>query len=104
MHISSCQFNGLGSNLFYDTEERPSTLNDDVTPKEYSKPINKIDQAAYYHDCDYDRAEYSGLCSDEIFKLKNIADERMIERFNNYTPTGLLERFVKFAVIKVLPA
>ena len=88
--------------MLYESEEWPGILNDDFTPKEWSKPINGIDQAAYYHDCDYYRAEISGLISDEILKLKNIADERMIARLENYTPNGLMEQFIKFAVIKVL--
>ena len=57
-------FTGPNSNLFYESEERFGRLNDDFTPKEWSKPINGIDQAAYYHDCDYYRAEISGLNSD----------------------------------------
>ena len=79
-------------------------MNDDFTQKECSKPINKIDTAAYYHDCDYYRAENSGLSSEEILKLKNIADERIIARLENYTPNGIIEKFIKFAVIKILQA
>ena len=33
-----------------------------------------------------------------------MADERMIARLENYTPNGLMERFIKFACIKVLQA
>ena len=39
-----------------------------------------------------------------IIKLKNIADKRMIARLENYTFNGLMDRFIKFAVIKVLQA
>ena len=46
-------FAGPNTSLFYESEERPGRLNDDFTPKEWSKPINGIDQAAYHHDCDY---------------------------------------------------
>ena len=104
MHIPSYMFNGPNTSLFYESEERPGRLNDDFTSKEWSKPINGIDQAAYHHDCDYYRAENSGLSSDEILKLKNIADERMIAGLENYTPNGIMERFIKFAVITVLQA
>ena len=103
-YVTSYQFNGPASNLFYESEKRPGRLNNDFTPKEWSKPINGIDQAAYHHDCDYYRAENSDLSSDEFLKLKNIADERMIARLENYTPNGLMERFIKFPVIKVLHA
>ena len=37
-----------------------------------------------------------------MLKLKNIADERMNERLENYTLNGFIERFIKFAVITVL--
>ena len=55
--------------MFYEFEEKPGRLNNDFTPKEWSKPINGIDQTAYHHDCDYYRAENSGLKSDDIIKL-----------------------------------
>ena len=104
LNVTSFQFNDPGSNLLYEFKERPGRLNDDFTPKEWSKPINGIDQASYYHDCDYYRAENSCLSSNEILKLKNIADKRMIARLENYTPNGLMKRFIKFAVIKVVRA
>ena len=104
LHIPSYKFTVPGTNLFYESEERPGRLNDDSSPKEWSKLINGIDQAAYYHDCDYYRAENSGLSSDEILKLKNIADIRMIARLENYTRNGFMERFIKFALIKLLHA
>ena len=93
-HIPSYNFAGPNSLMFKKSEERPGKLNDDFTPKEWSKPINGIDQAAYHHDCDYYIAENSGLSSDKILKLKNIADERMIARLENYTPNGIMERFI----------
>ena len=46
LHFPSYQFNGPGSNLFYESEESPGRLNADFTPKEQSKPINGINQAA----------------------------------------------------------
>ena len=52
---------------------------------------NGVNQAVYYHDCDYYRSENSALSSEEIFKLSNIADERMIARLENYTPNDLME-------------
>ena len=70
LHIPSHKFTVPGTNLFYKSEERPGKLNNDSSPKEWSKPISGINQAAYYHDCDYYRAENSSLSSDEMFKLK----------------------------------
>ena len=63
-HIPSYNFAGHNSFMFYESEERPRRINDDFTPKEWNKPINGIDQAAYHHDCDYYRAENSNLSSD----------------------------------------
>ena len=104
LHIPSHKFTGPGTNLFYESEDRPGRLNDDSSPKEWSKPINEIDQAAYYHDLDYYKAKNSNLSSDEILILKNDADARMIQRLNNYSYNSIWEKFIRFAVIKVLQA
>ena len=52
-HIPSYNLAGSNSSLFYKPEERLGRLTDDFTFKELSKPINGIDQAAYYNNCDY---------------------------------------------------
>ena len=104
LHIPSHKFTGPGTNLCYESEVKPGRLNDDSSINEWSKPINGRDQAAYYHDCDYYKAENSGLSSDDILKFKNIADERMIARLQNYTPNGFMVRFIKFAVNYLLHA
>ena len=43
MHLPSHNFTWPGTN-------HGKRLNEDLTPKKWSKPINRVDQAAYYHD------------------------------------------------------
>jgi len=50
-------------------------LNPDLTPKEWSKPINRIDRAAYQHDLAY--AKHRDTAS------RNIADRIMVNQLNS---------------------
>ena len=56
IHSPLHKFTDPCKNLFYTSEQRPGRLNDDFFHNRWSKPINLIDQAAYYHDCDYYKA------------------------------------------------
>jgi Phospholipase A2-like domain len=47
--------------------------NDDGTPKEWSQPVDRVDQAAYYHDLAYN--EYKDT------ENRNIADREMLQQF-----------------------
>jgi len=46
MHMTGHNFTGLGTKL-------NKRLNADMTPKAWSKPINRVDKAAYHHDICY---------------------------------------------------
>ena len=46
MHLPGYSFAGPGTRL-------DKRLNPDLTPKEWSKPINRVDDAAYQHDICY---------------------------------------------------
>ena len=46
MHLPGHNFTGPGTKL-------KKRLNPDLTPKEWSKPINRVDKAAYHHDVFY---------------------------------------------------
>ena len=46
LHIPGMNFAGPGTRLEY-------RLNDDGTPKQFSMPVDRVDQAAYYHDLAY---------------------------------------------------
>ena len=59
MHLPGHNFTGPGTNL-------SKRLNADGTPKAWSKPINRVDQAAYHHDICYarhkDTAARNSIC------------------------------------------
>ena len=63
LHIPGMNFAGPGTRLDY-------RLNDDGTPKQFSKPVDRVDQAAYYHDLAYN--EYKDT------ENRNIADREML--------------------------
>ena len=46
MHLPGHNFMGLGTKL-------KKRLNPDLTPKKWSKPVNRVDKAAYHHDVYY---------------------------------------------------
>ena len=46
MHMPGHNFTGSGTKL-------NKRLNEDMTPKAWSKPINRVDKAAYHHDICY---------------------------------------------------
>jgi len=48
MHMPGHNFTGPGTKL-------NKRLNEDMTPKAWSKPINRVDKAAYHHDICYVR-------------------------------------------------
>ena len=59
LHLPGHNFTGPGTRL-------GKRLNPDLTPKEWSKPINKVDNAAYHHDLCYtkhqDRKARNEIC------------------------------------------
>ena len=56
-------------------------VNTDLTPKEWSKPINRIDKAAYHHDICY-------LKNDDTETRNRVCDKNMLEEMKNiYNPT-----------------
>ena len=67
-------------------------LNSDDTPKEWSKPINKVDEVCLHHDLAYKYA-------DEGKGTRHEADEKMLEELNNLTDLNFSEKVAR-AVIK----
>ena len=84
MHLPGHQFLGPGTRL-------DKRLNPDRTPKDWSKPINRVDNAAYYHDLAYD--QHTDTAS------RNIADRVMINDLNNISNPTIRER-VERAIVK----
>ena len=52
MHLPEHNFTSPGTKLY-------KRLNQDETPKEWSKPINKVDNAAYHHDLCYSKHDHN---------------------------------------------
>jgi len=68
MHMSGQNFTGPGTKL-------NKRLNADLTPKAWSRPINRVDQAAHHHD----------IChvKDKDTKTRNeVCDKNMLTEFN----------------------
>ena len=84
MHIPGMNFAGPGTRLEY-------RLNDDGTPKEFSLPVDRVDQAAYYHDLAYN--EYSDT------KNRNIADREMLKDLSEIENPTIREK-IEMAIIK----
>src|ERR1043165_1329025 len=89
MHLPGHSFTGPGTRL----EQR---LNPDGTPKDWSNPINRVDNAAYIHDLAYDR--YSDTAS------RNIADRAMLNELNNIPNPSVRERIERAVVKPILSA
>ena len=74
MHLLGHNFTGPGTKL-------NKRLNADLTPKEWSKPINRIDKAAYHHDICY-------LKNNDTKTRNDVCDKNMLEEMKNiYNPT-----------------
>jgi Phospholipase A2-like domain/Domain of unknown function (DUF5679) len=74
-------------------EER---LNEDDTPKEWSKPINKVDEVCLKHDLAY-------RDSDLGLGTRHDADKKMLDDLNNLKNLNINERLAR-AVIKPIIA
>ena len=78
LHLPGHSFTGPGTRL-------DRRLNPDLTPKDWSKPINKVDTAAYHHDLCYaknpDRKTRNKVC-----------DKQMIRELNEITNPSLREK------------
>ena len=89
MHLPGHSFTGPGTRL----DQR---LNPDGTPKDWSKPINRVDNAAYRHDLAYDR--YSDTAN------RNVADRMMVNELNNIPNPTIRERIERAVVKPILSA
>ena len=74
MHLLGHNFTGPGTKL-------NKRLNPDLTPKKWSKPINRVDKAAYHHDICY-------LKNDDTATRNAVCDKNMLEELDGiYNPT-----------------
>jgi predicted metal-dependent HD superfamily phosphohydrolase len=89
MHLPGHQFTGPGTRL-------DLRLNPDGTPKEWSKPVDRVDSAAYIHDLAYNR--YSDTVN------RNAADRVMVNELNNISNPTIRERIERTIVKPILSA
>ena len=90
MHLPGHNFTGPGTKL-------NKRLNKDLTPKAWSKPINRIDKAAYGHDLCY-------LKNNDTETRNRICDKNMLKEMKNiYNPT-LRERMERGLVSSLIGA
>ena len=84
MHLPGHNFTGPGTKL-------GKRLNADGTPKHWSKPVNRVDDAAYRHDL-----AYAGTAD------RNAADRKMIKELDNISNPTLRERMERAIVRPIL--
>ena len=88
MHLPAHNFTGPGTKL-------NKRLNPDLTPKEWSKPINRVDKAAYHHDVCY-------LKNDDSTTRNAVCDKNMLKELEGiYNPT-IRERMEKGLVSSLI--
>ena len=87
-HLPGHNFTGPGTKLNL-------RLNEDLTPKEWSKPINRVDEASYHHDICY--------AKNKDTKTRNqVCDKTMLAELKDiYNPT-LREKLDKSLVEKII--
>ena len=96
LHLPGHNFTGPGTKL-------NKRLNPDLTPKEWSKPINKVDTAAYHHDLCYakhqDRKTRNEICDKEMLQeLDEIEKPTLRERLDRSLVKNIINAKVKFGL------
>jgi hypothetical protein len=66
-------------------------LNSDKTPKEWSKPVDRVDEAAYHHDLAY--AAHSDTAN------RNVADRVMLQELDSIDNPTMREK-IERAIVK----
>ena len=96
MHLPGHNFMVPGTNL-------KKRLNPDLTLKKWSKPVNRVDEAAYHHDPCYlkndDTATRNAVCDKNMLKeLKGIYNPTLRERLDKSIVSKLIGTKVKFGM------
>ena len=94
MHLPGHNFTGPGTKL-------KKRLNPDLTPKKWSKPVNRVDKAAHHHDFCYlkneDTATRNAVCDRNMLKeLEGIYNPSLWERLDKSIVSKLTGTKVKF--------
>ena len=88
MHLPGHNFTGPGTKL-------QKRLNPDLTPKEWSKPINRIDNAAYHHDICY-------LENTDTKTRNDVCDANMLNEMNRIENPTVRERMERALVSSLI--
>ena len=88
MHLPGHNFTGPGTKL-------GQRLQNDLTPQSWSKPINKVDAAAYHHDVCY-------LKNRDTSTRNKVCDKEMINELDGIMNPSLRERLDKSIVKKII--
>ena len=96
MHLPGHNFTGPGTKL-------NKRLNPDLTPKKWSKPINRVDKATYHHDLCYlknnDTATRNAVCDKNMLKeLKEIYNPSIRERMEHGLVSTLIGTKARFGM------
>ena len=96
MHLLGHKFTGPGTKL-------NKRLNPDLTPKKWSKPINRVDKAAYHHDLCYlknnDTATRNAVCDKNMLKeLKGIHNPSIREKMERGLVSTLIGTKARFGM------
>ena len=90
MHLPGHNFTGPGTKVY-------KRLNRDGMPKEWSIPINRVDNAAYHHDLCYSK-------HDDTKTMNEVCDKIMLGELNGMVNPNLRERIDKSIVGKLIKA
>ena len=90
MHLPGHNFTGPGTNHY-------KRLNPDETPKEWSIPINRVDNAAYHHDLGHSK-------HDDTKAMNEVCDKTMLGELSGIVNLTLRERIDKSLVRKLIKA
>ena len=88
MHLPGHNFTGPGTKL-------NKRLNADYTPKSWSKPINRVDQAAYEHDVCYAK-------NTDTTTRNQVCDRNMLTELKGIVNPSLRERLDRSIVEKII--
>ena len=95
LHLPGHNFTGPGTNLKKRLRD-PYGIPPDFTPQPWSKPINRVDEAAMHHDICY--------LQNEDKKTRNeVCDKKMLQNLNILNPT-IRERIDKGIVGNIIKA
>ena len=90
MHLPGHIFTGPGTKLY-------KRLNSDGTTKQWSIPINRVDNVAYHHDLCYSK-------HDDTKTRNEVCDKTMLGELNGIVNPNLRERIDKSIVGKLIKA